>query len=140
MLHTFNEGHMGWTCPCGSEQTAHVSHPRVEHPSQDEYETVVEGTTTDEQGRVWTRSLTRPTGRQIVVDPGVVALPPCATCGTQTFLKARFTDEDLASVATHDQDGNPTTASMDAAHRHMAVAEHLKRLGKGPDDIRKGQT
>jgi hypothetical protein len=138
MLHDLDdEGNMKWMCRCGKENTAHVSHPQVEHPTQDEYESVIEGEHTDEQGRTWTRTLTRPTGTRIVHE-GVVGLPVCE-CGTRTFLKATYTDEEYADIARHDEDGQPTRASVAAAHRHMAVASHLKRLGKGPDDL-KGTT
>ena len=139
MLHDLtDEGHMRWHCACGKENSAHVSHEHVGHPTHDEYESVIEGTFTDEHGRTWTRSISRPTGTKIVAE-GVIALPPCS-CGTRTFLKSTFDDEEYAGIVRHDPDGNETTASVDAAHRHMAVAEHLKRLGKGPDDIRKGKT
>jgi hypothetical protein len=137
MLHDLDdEGNMKWMCRCGKENTAHVSHEQVEHPVQDEYESVIEGEHTDEQGRTWTRTLTRPTGTRIV-HAGVVGLPPC-DCGTRTFLKATFTDEEYADIPRHDEQGQPTQTSVAAAHRHMAVAVHLKRLGKGPEHL-KGQ-
>lgn len=137
MLHDLtDEGHMKWMCRCGKENTAHVSHEQVEHPTQDEYETIPEESHIDEQGRTWTRSLSRPTGTKIVHE-GVVALPPCE-CGTRTFLKATFTDDEYNDIARHDENGQPTQASIAAAHRHMAVAVHLKQLGKGPEHL-KGQ-
>jgi hypothetical protein len=143
MLHELSdEGHMKWMCPCGKENSAHVSHEQVEHPSHDEQESVVEGTFTDDAGRVWTRSISRPTGNKIVAE-GVVALPPCS-CGARTFLKASFNAadwEDLRNrVDTTKEIPELTDASEQAALRHIAVRQHMQQLGKGPDDIRKGQT
>lgn len=32
MLHTLTDsGHMTWTCPCGDEMAAHISHEAVQH-------------------------------------------------------------------------------------------------------------
>lgn len=133
MLHTLTDsGHMAWTCPCGSERMAHISHPEVTHPSYAEQETIPDGTHTDEQGRTWTRHITRPTGNTIT-HADVIALPPCE-CGTRTFLKATFDDEEYAGIARHDSDGNETNASVEAAHRHMALAQQLKNAGKGPQE------
>jgi hypothetical protein len=100
MLHTLTDsGHMAWTCPCGDERMAHISHDAIQH-----------------------------------TDATMIALPPC-DCGKQTFLKVNFTDEELANVARFvagDNSGIETTASIDAAHRHIALARQMSNIGKGP--------
>lgn len=135
-----DDGTMHWTCTCGKRNSAHVSHEQVEHPSEDEQETVIEGTHVDEQGKTWVRSLTRPTGKK-TVHHDVIALPRC-TCGARTHLKVAFTDQEWDGLARWDYSVFPpeeTDASVQAAVRHKALAEHMKRIGKGPDDL-KGAT
>jgi|SRR5450631_592862 len=130
MLHTLTkDGHMAWACPCGRERTAHISDPAVQHPTSDEMETVVEGTTIDDQGRTWTRHLSRPTGKKII-HGSHIALPACE-CGKQTFL-AVPTDEHYATAASVTGDGTPTTASMEAFNRTQELARQMKSIGKGP--------
>ena len=130
MLHTLTEsGHMMWTCPCGSDLMAHISHEGVQHPSSDEYETIEDGTHTDEQGMTWTRLIRRPTGNK-VINASHIALPPCE-CGKQTFL-AVPTDEHYANVAKVNEDGIPTNASVEALNRTKELARQMTNAGKGP--------
>jgi hypothetical protein len=130
MLHTLTEsGHMMWTCPCGADLMAHISNPDVQHPTSDEMETVVEGTHVDDQGRTWTRHLTRPTGKKII-HSSHIALPKC-DCGKQTFL-AVPTDEHYANVAKVNEDGILTNASIEALNRTKELARQMINAGKGP--------
>lgn len=129
MLHTLTDGgHMAWTCPCGDERMAHVSHEGVAHPTHDEVESVVEGTFTDAQGRAWTRHLMRPTGRTPVLDPRCIALPPC-DCGKRTFLFVPSEQEWQDVLLAH---ANGQETSRDALARTRQLATQMKAAGKGP--------
>lgn len=63
------DGYMTWTCPCGRQQTAHVSHEEVQVNL-------------------------RPGAGVEQVQQRTVQLPVC-TCGRQTHLKVDFSDEEL---------------------------------------------
>lgn len=131
MLHTLTEsGHMMWTCPCGADLMAHISHPDVQHPSGDEVESLPDGTFVDDQSREWQRFIVRPTGRKNIIDPGTIALPKCE-CGKQTFL-AVPTDEHYANAAKVNEDGDPTNASVEAFNRTKELARQMVNAGKGP--------
>ena len=120
---------MMWTCPCGADLMAHISHPGVQHPTSDEIESIVEGTFTDDEGRTWTRCINRPTGNKII-HSSHIALPKC-DCGKQTFL-AVPTDEHYAHVAKVTEDGTPTNASVEALNRTKELARQMANAGKGP--------
>lgn len=129
-LHTLtDDGHLGWICHhCAQDHTVHVSHEQVEHPYYDEVEVVeVDTSYTDAEGKVHTKATTRKTGKKIL-HRGIIALPLC-DCGTRTFLKAAFTDAELAASNMIDKNGNPTESHA-IAHRHMALARHMEALGK----------
>lgn len=142
MLHTHTEqGDMGWTCPkCKKENTAHVSHPQVEHPVHEDMEVLSANTKVDDHGVTYTETATRK--GETIVHAGVIALPPCE-CGTRTFLKASFTEEELEArnmrepIFDENADtfepkivGWNKTGSHAVAHRHMALAKQMKELGK----------
>jgi hypothetical protein len=59
-----------------------------------------------------------------------VRLPPCA-CGSQTYLKVYFTEEELRAPNMIDRNGNPTP-SRAVAERHMQLAAQMEQMGKTP--------
>jgi hypothetical protein len=146
MLHTHtDQGDMGWTCPkCKKENTAHVSHPQVEHPFHQETEVISSKSKIDAHGVTYTETATR-TG-ETIIHTGVIALPPCE-CGTRTFLNAAFSDEDLEARNMREpifEEGDAfepkivgwkPTESLAVAHRHMALAKQMKELGKDKPQI-----
>lgn len=137
-LHTLtDDGHIAWDCHgCGQHRTAHVSHDEVQHPTHDEMETVLEGQTIDENGHTHTHLITRPTGKKLISD-GIVALPTC-DCGTRTFLKVKFTSEELHAPNMIDENGD-TTPSYMTAQRHMALVKHMRAVGKSADSLEAAQ-
>lgn len=81
------------------------------------------------------------------LDPNMVALPAC-TCGTQTFLKVAFTDEELATSFNFMEpvfndsgvivDRKPTP-SLAAANRHKTLATQMQAAGKSHQTSAPGQ-
>lgn len=61
-------------------------------------------------------------------DHTLVALPPC-DCGSRTFLRVAFTEQELAANNIIDEEGNPTESHA-IAHRHMALARQMQTIGK----------
>lgn len=132
-LHTMTqEGDLGWKCPhCDSEQKVHVSHAEVQHVQIPQHETVKENAFTDPKtGNMFIHSELRP-GTPLIAT-SVVALPAC-DCGTQTFLKVEFTDEELGAMNMIDEQGN-YTESHAVAQRHMQLKKHMQAIGKSPGD------
>lgn len=140
MLHTHtDDGDIGWTCPgCKKENTAHVSHPQVEHPYFTKTEVVQLNEQLDDMGMSHLHIVTKQ--GEPFIHTGMIALPPCE-CGTRTSLNASFTDEDLSArnmlEPIFDEDefepkiiGYKPTESHAAAHRHMALAKQMQALGK----------
>jgi hypothetical protein len=140
MLEAFQDGYLLWHCPhCGRANHAQGSHDLVTHPHAPEVESVLEGSFVDEQGRTWTRHISRPTGLHFV-DESAIVLPLCL-CGTITSLNVTRDPAHHAGISTDDseQPGKTTTRSIDALHRHLELADFLCKIGKGPDVLRKGR-
>jgi hypothetical protein len=138
MLEAYQDGHLLWHCPhCGRENTAHGSHGQVTHPHAPEVESVAEGSFVDEQGRTWTRHISRPTGLHFV-DESVIALPLCL-CGTITSLNVTRDPAHHAGISEDDSErpGQKTSRSRDALNRHLELADFLCKIGKSPEDLRR---
>ena len=114
-----DEGHATWQCPhCGVVNSEHVSHAGMEWTPREHINAVL------------ARGLSEAEA-QAAMGPmhgDMIALPPCG-CGTRTFVKAGFSEKDLAAPNMLDADGHPTESHA-AAHRHMALAGHMARVGK----------
>lgn len=95
-----SDGYLSWTCPKCGES-------KVAHASHEDVQV-----------------------RHIVGRPlahRLIALPAC-DCGKRIGLKCDFTPEELAASNMIDN-GRPT-ATYAAAHRHMALVQHLEAIGK----------
>ena len=122
------DGTARWTChKCGSENQAHVSHEHMEwtprpHIDAVKARFVFNGVEETEAERLAQAAL----GGQ----SDTIKTPPCPCGAGGWFLKVNFTPEELRAPNMLDEQGNPTPSHA-AAHRHMALVEHMKAAGKG---------
>lgn len=121
------EGHASWYCRgCDETHTAHISHPQMEWVPQEHVEAI--------KSRFQAMGIVDQTeaerlAQQVMAHHDTISLPPCKS--GRLFLKASFTDEELAAPnMSHPEAGQPTESHA-AAHRHMQLAKQMALIGKG---------
>lgn len=124
-----DDGHASWYCHrCDETHTAHISHPQMEWVPQEHVEAIKSRL----RGMGHDEATAQQLAQQAMAHHDTISLPPCKS--GRMFLKAAFTDEELAAPnmihpEEHPEAGQPTESHA-AAHRHMKLASQLALIGK----------